>query len=416
VSAMNVTQALEGLPEAPADAMSQPAIATAISSWESWVRRALLVAHAAPALFGIVAVTVVEDARALDVAVWVLVAAWSFFLLIGGWKRAETGAGLTRWVLADALVMALLLFIGTPARQVVNYVAIDGALFSAVFVSTRVALLQMAVAYSGLALAAIVRSAGSEIPSPPAGWLLPVLVPLGGILALRFLRRALDSLYAAGVAREQAIRDSARVRAEAAREEALVRSLAPLDETMGPALRSLATLAREYSAETEDSSAHSEARWLLSCVELAADDLAKLRTVVEEVDLQDVEEALDTGVLGATAVRVLSLDQIHRRVDPSAAAVLLGLESARAVTGFVREAVTNAVVHGRPPIRVRASYDSGFLHVSVSDHGAGFDPQSVERGLGLDAIERLASATDATIDHESSRGGGHTITLRLRVQ
>lgn len=62
----------------------------------------------------------------------------------------------------------------------------------------------------------------------------------------------------------------------------------------------------------------------------------------------------------------------------------------------VSELVTNAVLHGQPPIALHARIDSGHLHVNVNDEAAGDLPHvrdidwAMPGGRGLRIIEAIA--------------------------
>lgn len=380
-----------------------------VAAWEARIRRALLVAHAGPALFGLVAVLAGfgrGETRMIDVLAWCVVLAWSVFVLVAGWGRAATGAKLAPWILADGLVMAGLMFVGTPARQVVHYVAIDGALFAAAFVSTRLGIVQLGMVFSGLLAAAVARHHGSSIPSPLVGWLLPLLVPLAGIIAFGYLRNGLGRLRIAMSERELLMDQSRLIMAESAAQDATLRGLDAIDRVVAPAMEQLTEAADRYARSARSMpAARDEIGWLAACLERANRDLVDLRAVVGQVEVKNLAEAIDTGILGASAVHVFALE-VHWRVVGDDRADLPS-EIATAVVGFVREAVTNAVVHGSPPIEVIGERVSvGRLSVHVMDAGRG--PQSgnvTGEGLGREAMSGYASDVGARLEHSVGIAG-----------
>ena len=413
--------AIEALPVPPfgggPEAAAGPQAPGVVALWQERIRRVLLVAHVLPASFGLLAVTaLVHDGhpRPIDVAVWAGVVGWTLFLLIGGWQRTAGRAYLARWVLADATVMAVLQFIGTPARGVVSYASIDGALFAAVFISTTVALTQITIVESGLAAAAVARHLGMHTPSPLIGWMLPLAVPLAGVFVLRFLRQTLDALSVAMSGREQAVARERELLAEAAAQEAVVREVGVIEETLGSLVSRLGQLVTRYGkAVARASGASAEAGWLAACLSEATSSLTSLREVLAEVDVQPLEEAIDTGILGASAIRVLA-GNIERRVEPVAGDLIISADTARAVSGFVREAVTNSLTHGASPVVVEATCDEhGRVRVGVQDHGAGFVPAHARGGLGLAALEQYAIEAQAELRHTHPSGGGHAVELWL---
>lgn len=375
----------------------------------------LLVAHVLPAVFGLIAVlAATESPRALDLVVWATVLGWTLFLAIFGWTRSAGATRLAAWVAADALLMAGLMFVGTSARSVATYVAVDGALFAAVFVSAPVAIAQVAFVYAGVVAAVIARDQGSEIPTPIQGWQTPITVTLAGILALRFLRSALDRLATALAGRVEALAQERELLAEAAEEEVIARDVASIERDLAPALRRLETMSRDYSALAREKATHQEARWLIDCCALARSELATLQHVLEPPPSEDLEELIDSAILGASAAR-LADGAVSRVLEPEVERLELGPPAARALSGFVREAVTNALFHGSIPVCVLASLTpEGELRVAVCDAGAGFDPGSAAAGLGLRAMSDHAAAAGGRIDHvEAGAGREHAVVLVL---
>ena len=93
----------------------------------------------------------------------------------------------------------------------------------------------------------------------------------------------------------------------------------------------------------------------------------------------------------------------------------MGGHAAGDVVVAVGEVVTNALQHGRPPVRVRAWTADGLARVHVHDYGlapipatAGYHrpPPGLDRGYGLWIARHLADVVTTHTDH-----GGTTITL-----
>jgi signal transduction histidine kinase len=58
--------------------------------------------------------------------------------------------------------------------------------------------------------------------------------------------------------------------------------------------------------------------------------------------------------------------------------------------------------------------DAGILRVTVSDDGAGFDPEAGHAGhLGLSTMAERAAAIGADLTIDSAPGAGTTVTLSL---
>lgn len=372
--------------------------------WESQIRRALLIAHSIPAVFGLVAVVVaVEDGRrSVDVVAWAVVVLWCGTLLLIGWNRIGSGLRLGRWIVADSVVMAGLMFVGTSVRTVVHYVAIDGALYAAAFVSTRLGLVQLAIVFSGLGMSALALAMGSEVPTPLVGWVLPLVLPTLGVVAFGFLRSGLNHMRLIIGERDRALAERRRIVEEVAARGAILSGISAINETIGPAMSEIEVLVETYASLTDDlPAARPEVRWLRLCMERATADLGGLRETLTGVrEGETLAEAVDTGLLGASVVHVLALDVDRDIHDPEARH--LDNATSAAIAGFVREGVSNAVVHGTPPVGVTARWcDPHVFEVSVTDSGHG--PRSWQitnsEGLGMAALRAYGSAVSGRVEH-----------------
>lgn len=369
----------------------------------------------APAVFGLCAVLITAERghRVIDDITWAAVVAWCAFLLAVGWKRVGTGVHLGRWIIFDAFVMAGLMFIGTSVRTVVHYVAIDGALYAAAFISTRLGLLQLAIVFSGLAAGALVRARGSDLPTPLVGWVLPLVLPILGVVAFGFLRRGLQHMRSIIRERDRALDERRRVTEEAAAHEATLSGIGAINETIGPAITEIDILVETYASMTEGTpTATAEVMWLRTCMARATGDLHDLReTLIAQDDGDTLTEAIETGLLGASVVHVLALD-IDCRIDDIGTLRLTG-RAAAAVAGFVREGVSNAVTHGRPPVRISASHsENGLFEVAIADGGSGPTSQqkAASPGLGMATLSEYAAVVHGHIEH-SRRDDGYSVIL-----
>jgi anti-sigma regulatory factor (Ser/Thr protein kinase) len=75
---------------------------------------------------------------------------------------------------------------------------------------------------------------------------------------------------------------------------------------------------------------------------------------------------------------------------------------------LVSELVTNAVVHGRDKITLRAQLDEDRLHVEVIDGGGGF-----EQGIRQADFDSVGGRGLAIVDAEASRWGIHEGTTHV---
>jgi signal transduction histidine kinase len=151
----------------------------------------------------------------------------------------------------------------------------------------------------------------------------------------------------------------------------------------------------------------SEAAWLRGLVAGAADEGSP-----------DLSTALQ-GVVREQALRGLQVEVNGSGLRRAGAAGRIPHDVVVAVSGAVREAVTNVGKHaGVDTAVVRAALDHAgtLLTVSVVDQGRGFDPVAVARcpgtGLARSVRERVAQV-GGTVRIDSSPGSGTAIELRV---
>jgi anti-sigma regulatory factor (Ser/Thr protein kinase) len=135
------------------------------------------------------------------------------------------------------------------------------------------------------------------------------------------------------------------------------------------------------------------------------DPLEVLRSTVGAVDdpLESTTPALD-------AVDPRDLYLLRRQVGEALTASQLPTRRRQDLVAAVSEVTTNALVHGRPPLRVRLWVTSGRALVAVRDGGAGFDdpylgylpPKAgqAERGMGLWLARQLCDHVDTARDRD----------------
>lgn len=386
------------------------------TEWASRIRRVLLVAHVLPAIFGLVAVTLLtrdSDVRTIDIAVWCVVVIWDLFLLGIGWRRIGGNVRLAPWVIADALVLSTLVFIGTPARTVVVYAAVEGALFAAVFVSAKVALGQVAIVYGALAAAGIARAMGSDLPSPNTGWLLPLIVTLVGVMALYFLGIALGDLEDTSAGIERAIKERGQALNHAHREDLEARSIG---EITAKSERRIGDLADQIDRYREAIRGRPGEESNARALEVISKELhqaldARLATAIQAQHAHDLSGAVQRGIQQAVGARVLGID-VRFVADPDLDGAQLAPEQGAVVRDIVREATNNAAVHGQGPITVSATMRDERTVIDIHDCGEGYDPAEVPPSIGTFTMHENAISIGADLSHDIEEGG-HRVRLTL---
>jgi signal transduction histidine kinase len=92
----------------------------------------------------------------------------------------------------------------------------------------------------------------------------------------------------------------------------------------------------------------------------------------------------------------------------------LGREIETVTYRVVQEAVTNALKSAYPTrLQISLTAEEGVFHVTVVDDGRGFDPDTVESGLGLRGMRERAELVGGKLDIRSTPGAGTTIELTI---
>ena len=146
---------------------------------------------------------------------------------------------------------------------------------------------------------------------------------------------------------------------------------------------------------------------------VASRGAAELRSSIERLGEEygdDLVSALRGVVSDAQLFAAHSIDLVVGHTDASVAHA-----DGVAVADAVREALTNARKHaGARRVVVFCEEDRGRALVTVKDDGAGFEPRSLDRQLGIrhSIVERM-SARDGKALVESRPGEGTLVTLTL---
>ena len=78
------------------------------------------------------------------------------------------------------------------------------------------------------------------------------------------------------------------------------------------------------------------------------------------------------------------------------------------------QAIQNVVRHaGKASAVVSLGVDEGGLWCTIQDDGTGYDPATIERGMGLDIMQDRVDALDGSLLTTSARGAGTTVRIHL---
>lgn len=130
-----------------------------------------------------------------------------------------------------------------------------------------------------------------------------------------------------------------------------------------------------------------------------------------EIDLRAVLQTLVTRASGGTTA------SIKLECDPTAARQVTP-DQAVQLANIAREALSNALRHGRPrTVSLGLRLEGTFVVLEIADDGVGFDPPA-HRGAGLGLVSMTTRATESggTLEVNSSPGHGARIVVRLPVE
>jgi len=107
---------------------------------------------------------------------------------------------------------------------------------------------------------------------------------------------------------------------------------------------------------------------------------------------------------------------VQARVDVSPDLGRIPNEVIDVASQIVREATSNALRHSESPtVEIAAGSGAGCLILTITDRGKGFDPASVESGLGLSSLRSRAEEVGGDTTLHSRIGRGTTVRILLPV-
>jgi two-component system sensor histidine kinase UhpB len=98
------------------------------------------------------------------------------------------------------------------------------------------------------------------------------------------------------------------------------------------------------------------------------------------------------------------------------------VDGALAITAYrlMQECVSNVVKHAFAKevlvmAKVKFGEDAPVLKLTVIDDGIGFDPESVQEGIGLIGMKERVHAFEGTLELKTAKGAGTQIDIRLPI-
>lgn len=127
----------------------------------------------------------------------------------------------------------------------------------------------------------------------------------------------------------------------------------------------------------------------------------------QEADLSSVLRAM------VERTRVTASAELELHCDPDASGRLTG-DQAVQLANIAREALSNSLRHARPQqVQIALRSEPKAVCLEISDDGAGFDPQSQVRGVGLTSMAARAQEMGGTLDIQSAPGRGTRVRVRV---
>jgi signal transduction histidine kinase len=173
-------------------------------------------------------------------------------------------------------------------------------------------------------------------------------------------------------------------------------------------IRSIGELAWQDSRRIRDS-VLATARLLDAAIDEVRSSAAALGpAALDELGLMEALRRHCDDLKEASGVQIELVGAPHETSDPEGPRMPAMIE--RACYRIAQEALNNAIKHARAKrIQVQVVEDEGTLGVEIRDDGVGFDPETVEKGLGLAGMRDRVVLLGGTFEVESQTGGGTRI-------
>jgi two-component system NarL family sensor kinase len=200
------------------------------------------------------------------------------------------------------------------------------------------------------------------------------------------------------------------------REEERRRLRRDLHDGLGPQLAAIT-----MALETARHALHRErtdtvATMLDTGIEQSRSAVDDIRVLVAGLRPPALDELGLEGALRSTGPGLLADHEAATRITISGGSDLGPLGAATEVAAYriAQEAITNAVRHGQATaVHVQLLRDDATLCVTITDDGAGFDPDQARTGVGLGSMRERAVELGGSLAVSARPGHGTTITAAL---
>jgi signal transduction histidine kinase len=92
------------------------------------------------------------------------------------------------------------------------------------------------------------------------------------------------------------------------------------------------------------------------------------------------------------------------------------LEIEQTTFRIIQEALSNIARHSKASqVEIDLFYSLDNINCTIQDNGAGFNPNSIKKGLGLRSMEERAAGLDGVLAITSKPGEGTSITMSFPI-
>lgn len=142
---------------------------------------------------------------------------------------------------------------------------------------------------------------------------------------------------------------------------------------------------------------------------LVRDAIIQTRSLARGLSPVTLESEGLASALHEHALNLERLFGVHCRFEDDSQAAVCNHALATHLFRLAQEAASNAIKHGQATeISIHLTADPGWIHLGISDNGAGFDPQSVSpsTGMGVRIMQFRAGMIGGTLTIERNAQGG----------
>ncbi|MBD2463522.1 GAF domain-containing protein [Oscillatoria sp. FACHB-1407] len=174
-------------------------------------------------------------------------------------------------------------------------------------------------------------------------------------------------------------------------------------------LMQLQAVLRFVATEPEQAQMH-----LNRARDLARSGLVEARRSVWVMRQDSTEYSDFVQLLGQLAEQMAIGTPVRTQVQVQGVPYRLRPEVGINLLRIAQEAITNALRHANAQtIELELCYDSNYVRLQIRDDGRGFNPQTLNRGLGLMGMQQRADLINAQLRISSSPSKGTTISAML---